>query len=337
MRTLVQASSPFVEPVARAGLRRRGGGEAPYDASWRLAGTASGEPALCGSPRPLRTQRRLPPYPARRDPAQRPPEKSAALAAALKAIDSGKPEVVTRCLVARGRPVRRCRDRAAHRGAKARVAVLDTGRWLAPLHPRLTGFMINDTAAKSPALAVAALKFALAARCDIPAVYAADALQHRSRDVRETLILAVAGQLTRHGAGGPWEDVMEHVRDKEKSPHLLALFCRICGQLGLNQSLVVVRPLTKHRHSLVRTEATVALARLTGALPAKQLRWLNSTKNAASYLRAAANVPTLSDVNHRTKLRRWRRSGVKLTDPLSLPAGVAPRWGDAASPPGWTL
>jgi len=296
-----------------------------YDASWRLL---PGLPGGSMQRRPLRrcdlSQHRAAahPTPLEQDPVFRRPSEHlrAELGALLKKIDAGKAKATDLTPYWKG-PEGPALLRTAlfHRGRRARVAVLNTGRLLAAAHPRLTGFMISDTGSKHATVATAAFRFALAADCDIPALYAADALEHRLSSVRQQFILAASNLLLSRGSSGPWEEVSEHISKRERVPALIALYCRIVGQLGLVMATGIVESLSRHRDSMVRAEALVAIARLRGKLSAKQLRWLSKSKHIVSYMRAWAAIGvSLTSRSERLQSQdRWQKSRLAIKDKLA--------------------
>ncbi len=267
---------------------------------------------------------------------RRPPEAArAAMAAALKRVETSKPgsaparaaaAEVTRLLRGADGPAL-ARMALLHPGPRGRAAALRAALPLVPDHPRLAGFAAGDLRAKDAARARVAVRFSFAARCDTPALYAMDGLEHPAVAVRESTVRALAALTPGTDDTGLWTILARHVTEAERAPRVRALFARAVGQLGWLPAIPALQRLLKDESATVQHEAAVALTRLTGAPPPGVLRWARSRSVAGRLAAVRALAASQSAVALRQAVAGLTKDRRALRDPLAR-AGVdrAPRW-----------
>ncbi|MCO4761973.1 MAG: hypothetical protein KC502_10745 [Myxococcales bacterium] len=249
----------------------------------------------------------------------------AKIAAALKHLELSRTASATRQYTAEIQALFRgphgpalARLALLHNGEKARIAALQAATELIGRHPRLAGFVAGDLTSPNTQLAQAAVRMSLAARCDTPALYAMTGLEHVRPAVRRVTIRGVLLTAGQFGDRGLMQILAKHIETTEKKPSLRALFARGVGLLGWAPAEPTLRQLLRDKAPVVRAEATVALARITGVAPPTVLR-LAKGRSAVGRLAAIRALAAVTSSNRAiTQLRALRKDNRRANDPLGI-------------------
>lgn len=144
-----------------------------------------------------------------------------------------------------------------------RVIVLRAAAPLAREHPRLAAFAAGWPGKAKPAVAKAAVDLMVATGCDVPALYALDALEHESLAVQLHAVDALARLLARHRDAGVLSKALRRARAND-AVHMATrgLLARLAGGVGALTVTDRLLALRDDSSELVRAEVAVALARL---------------------------------------------------------------------------